>query len=84
MSQHPPVHYPKNPILGFHGCDETVPHESVYLVNRFFFLLLLFFLARYFSLVQFFFFWQQFYYQFFVFPTPDPKFFFGSGKIKYS
>jgi hypothetical protein len=37
VTQHPPVHHPKNPILGFHGWDETVPQGSVYLVSIFFF-----------------------------------------------
>jgi hypothetical protein len=36
VTQHPPVHHPKNPLLGFHGWDETVPQGSVYLVNSFF------------------------------------------------
>jgi len=44
---------PKNPVLGFHGWDETVPHGSVYLVSSFFFffslslflIMLFFFLA---------------------------------------
>jgi len=29
VGQHPPVHHPKNPVLGFHGWDETVPQGSV-------------------------------------------------------
>ncbi len=37
VNQHPPVHHPKNPILGFHGWDETVPQGSVYLVSILFF-----------------------------------------------
>ncbi len=37
MTQHPPVHHPKNPIPGFHGWDERVPHGSVYLVSSSFF-----------------------------------------------
>ncbi len=35
--QPPPVHHPNNPVLGFHGWDEPVPHGSVYLVSSFFF-----------------------------------------------
>jgi hypothetical protein len=49
VTQHPPVHRPKHPVLGFHGRDETFPHGSVYLVSLiyfsfgpFFFLLLTF------------------------------------------
>ncbi len=38
MSLHPPVHHPKNLVLGFHRWDETVPQRSVYLVSSFFFL----------------------------------------------
>jgi len=36
VTQHPPVHHPKNPVLGFHGWDETAPQGSVYLVSSFF------------------------------------------------
>ncbi len=36
VTQHPPVHHPKNPVLGFHGWDETVLQGSVYLVSSFF------------------------------------------------
>jgi hypothetical protein len=25
VTQHPPVHHPKHPVLGFHRWDETVP-----------------------------------------------------------
>jgi hypothetical protein len=50
VTQHPPVHHPKNPVLGFHGWDETVPQGSVYLVSGFFFPLpLIFFLGLFFS-----------------------------------
>ncbi len=35
MNQHPPMHHPKNPILGFHGWDETIPQQSLYLVSSF-------------------------------------------------
>jgi len=28
---------PKNPVLGFHGWDETAPQGSVYLITSFFF-----------------------------------------------
>ncbi len=75
MSQHPPVHHPKNPILGFHGWDETIPQGSVYLVSRYFFLLLLFFPARFFSLAQFFLSRQQFLYHFFFGPPLTASFF---------
>ncbi len=37
VTQHPPVHHPKIPVLGFHGWDETVSQGSVYLVSSFFF-----------------------------------------------
>ncbi len=43
VTQHPPVHHPKNPVLGFHGWDETVPQGSVYFVSSFFCLMLSFF-----------------------------------------
>jgi hypothetical protein len=39
MTQHPPVHHPKNPIPEFHGWDETVPKGAVYMVSNFYFLL---------------------------------------------
>ncbi len=81
MSQHPPVHHPKTPILGFHGWDETVPQGSVYLVNRFYLLLLLIFLNRFFSLSQFLFFWQQFYYHFFFGAPLTPSCFLGSSYL---
>ncbi len=56
VCQHLPVHHPKNPVLGFHGWDETVPQRSVYLVSSFlfffshafFFLPLIFFLGLHF------------------------------------
>ncbi len=48
MSQHPPVHHPKNLILGFHGWDAVVPKEAIYMVNSFSFLLGLFFLHTFF------------------------------------
>jgi hypothetical protein len=35
-TQHPPVQHPKNPVLGFHGWDETLPQGSDYLVSSFF------------------------------------------------
>jgi hypothetical protein len=35
VTKHPPVHHPKNPVLGFHGWDEPVPQGSVYLVSSF-------------------------------------------------
>ncbi len=76
VSQHPPVHHPKNPVLGFHGWDETVPQGSVYLVSIFFFLLLLFFPARFFSLAQFFFPGNSFFITFFL-AHPWPQVFFG-------
>jgi len=37
VTHHPPMHHPKNHVLGFHGWDETVPQGSVYLVSSFFF-----------------------------------------------
>jgi len=40
VTQHPPVHHLKNPILGFHGWNEIVPQGSVYLVSIIFLLLL--------------------------------------------
>ncbi len=62
VSQHPPVHHPKNPVLGFHGWDETVPQGSVYLVSIFFFF------CSFFSLAQFF-------YHFSFGPPLTPSFF---------
>ncbi len=76
MTQHPPVHHPKNLVLGFHGWDETVPQGSVYLVSIFFLLLLLFFPARFFSLAQFFFSGNSFFITFFL-AQPWPQVFFG-------
>ncbi len=55
MTQHPPVHHPKNPVLGFHGLDETVPQGSVYLVSSFFFAPSHFFPGPFFSSPHFFF-----------------------------
>jgi hypothetical protein len=67
VSQHPPVHHPKNPVLGFHGWDETVPQGSVSLPGQYFFFFWSFFVqANFYSLGQFFF-W----------PTPESKFFLG-------
>ncbi len=39
---------PKNPVLGFHGWDETAPQGSVYLVSSFFFFPWAFFLSCFF------------------------------------
>jgi hypothetical protein len=61
VSQHPPVHHPNIPVLGFHGWDETVPPRSVYLVSSFFF---------------FFFNWPFFFSHFYFCPAIlEPKFF---------
>jgi hypothetical protein len=30
MTKHPPVHHPKNLILGFHGWDESVPRGQLH------------------------------------------------------
>jgi hypothetical protein len=49
VTQHPPVHHPKTPVLGFHGWDETVPKGPVYMVSTFYFLLSLFFPHTFFS-----------------------------------
>ncbi len=79
MSQHPPVHHPKNPLLGFHGWDETVPQRSVYLVSRFFFLGLLFSYASFSSLTLIFFLGLFFLLVFFfVPPSLNPSFFLGT------
>jgi len=43
------MHHPKNPVLGFHGWDETFPQGSVYLVRSFFFLTLVLFLGLFFG-----------------------------------
>ncbi len=37
VTWHPPVHHPKNPVLGFRGWDEILPQGSVSLVSSFFF-----------------------------------------------
>ncbi len=68
MTQHAPVHHPKNPILGFHGWDETVPQGSVYVASSFFLLALILFLGLFFSLAFF----------FLVPPSLNPKFFLGT------
>jgi hypothetical protein len=56
VTQHPPAHHPKTPVLGFHGRDETVPQGSVYLVSDFFSSGPFFFKPNFYSLAQFFFF----------------------------
>jgi len=79
VSQHPPVHHPKNPLLGFHGWDETVPQRSVYLVSRFFFLGLLFSYASFSSLTLIFFLGLFFLLVFFFFFSSfNPSFFLGT------
>ncbi len=67
VTQHPPVHHRKNPILGFHGWDETVPQGSVYLVSVFSFPSAPFFSQLdFFPVAQFFFsFLEQFSYHFY-------------------
>ncbi len=45
MTQHPPVHHPKHPVLGFHGWDEPVP-QSQFIWSVFFFF---FFFSPFFS-----------------------------------
>ncbi len=59
---------PKNPVLGFHGWDETAPQGSVYLVSSFFFLALELFSyhAFFFSLLSLFS-WAFFFSLFFLF-----------------
>ncbi len=37
VTQHPLMHHPKNPLLRFHGWDETIPQMLIYLVSIFFF-----------------------------------------------
>ncbi len=70
------MHHPKNPVLGFHGWDETVPQGSVYLVSSFFFTLSLFLIMLFFSLLSLFS-WAFFFLSFFFSPTIlEPKFVF--------
>jgi len=77
VTQHPPVLHPKNPVLVFHGWNETVPQGSVYLVSFFFFPSAPFFSQLdFFSLDQFLFPGKSFFITFF-WPTPDPQVFFG-------
>ncbi len=37
VTQHPPMHHPKNPIMGFHGWDETIPPRVNFFGWQFFF-----------------------------------------------
>jgi hypothetical protein len=82
VSQHPPVHHPKNAVLGFHGWDETVP-QGQFTWSVIFFSSGPFFPARIFSLAQFFFFFflGTGFLSLFFWPTPDPKFFLGSSYL---
>ncbi len=80
VSQHPPVHHPKNPVLGFHGWDETVSQGSVYLVSIFFFFCSFFCPPRFFALAQFFFPGNSFFHFFFG-PPLTPSFFWGSSYL---
>ncbi len=73
MTQQPPVHHPKNPVLRFHGWDEIVPQGSVHLVSIFFPF------WSYFSQLDFFH-WLSLFESFFMtfFPSPPtPSFFWG-------
>ncbi len=71
-----------NPVLGFHGWDETVPQGSVYLVSIYLFLPVLFFPNYIFfpSSVFFFFFGTVFYHIFFCSPL-TPSLFLGSSYL---
>ncbi len=81
VTQHPPVHHLKNPVLGFHGWNETVPQGSVYLVSIIF-LLLLFSSAQFlFSSSFFFFFLGTVFIPLFFWPTPESKFVLGSSYL---
>ncbi len=82
MTQHPPVHHPNNPVLGFHGWDRNCPTGVSVLGQYFIFLLLIFFPARFFSLAQFFFFFLGIVFlSLFSWPIPDPKFLLGSSYL---
>jgi len=60
VTQHPPVHHPKNPVLGFHGWDETCPPGGQFTWSVFFFQ------PNFYSLAQFFFSGNSFYSTFFL------------------
>jgi len=62
-----------NPVLGFHGWDETVPQGSVYLVSIYLFLPVLFFPTIIFSLAQFFFLLGTVFLSPFFFTHPWPQ-----------
>jgi hypothetical protein len=74
VTQHPTVHHPKNPVLGFHGWDETVPKGAVYMVSSFYFLLGLFSLILCFSQLAVFSPGPPFWFYFWA--TPDPILYF--------
>ncbi len=49
VTQHPPVHHPKHPVLGFHGWDENVPRSQfIWSVVVFFLWAFLFFPSDFF------------------------------------
>jgi hypothetical protein len=78
VTQHPPVLHPKNPVLRFHGWNETVPHWSVYLVSFFFFSFCSFFFpARFFFPRSVFISGQEFFFITFFLAHPWPQVFFG-------
>ncbi len=76
VTQQPPVHHPKNPVLGFHGWDETVPQGSVYMVGILFFPSGPFFFSPNFYSIAQFFFWGTVFYSTFFWAHPWIKVFF--------
>jgi hypothetical protein len=59
VTQHPPVRHPKNPVLGFHGWDETVPRGQ-FTWSVVFIFFWAFFSSYFFSPARCFFSWASF------------------------
>ncbi len=78
MTQHPPVHHPENPVLEFHGWDETLPKGAVYMVSSFYFLLGLIFPRNFFFPAHCFFSRASLLIFIYFLATPAPILFFGN------
>jgi len=72
------MHPPKNPIMGFHGWDETIPPRVNFFGWQFFFPSYAFFGVLIFFFPTYFFFFRPFLAICFLHATPDPKFFLDS------
>ncbi len=80
MTQHPPMRHPKNPVLGVHGLDETVPRGQFTRSVVFIFFWALFSSYFYFPSSLFFFLGLPFDYYYF-WATPDPILYFGDSYL---